>query len=269
MLKRGDLLVGIFDSLQDGLAVLDNEFRILAVNRTMEKWYSQSMPLVGKKCYQALQGASEVCEVCPARETFKTGAAAGAVIPQKRVEGENVAWLDVRSFPLIDPSTEHMQGVIECLRDVTERQRAEEVMTRQAQKIRELSTPVLQVREGLLILPIIGLIDTQRARQLTERLLRAIRANRAKVVVIDITGVPGIDSKVANHLLQTVEACRLMGAEAIVTGLSSEIAQTIVAIGVDLSKVKTVNDLQGGIDEADRLLGYRVITGQQQAAQVQ
>jgi rsbT co-antagonist protein RsbR len=145
-------------------------------------------------------------------------------------------------------------------REKVVREEREKVVRLQREVIRELSTPVLQLRERVLILPIIGMIDTQRARQLTEALLRAIRANRAKVVVMDITGVPAVDSKVANHLLQTVQAARLMGAGVIVTGLSAEVAQTLVAIGVDLSKLNTLSDLQSGIEEADRLVGYRVIT---------
>jgi rsbT co-antagonist protein RsbR len=76
---------------------------------------------------------------------------------------------------------------------------------------------------------------------------------------MDITGVPTIDSAVANHLVQTVEAARLLGANVIVTGLSPEIAQTLVNIGVDLGKMNTVGDLQGGIEEAERLLGYKVV----------
>jgi rsbT co-antagonist protein RsbR len=137
-------------------------------------------------------------------------------------------------------------------------QQRERIIREQQEAIRELSTPVLQVRERLLILPIIGAIDPQRARQLTEQLLQGIRTNRARVVVIDITGVAAIDSHVANHLVQTVEASRLLGAKVIVTGLSPEIAQTLVKIGVDLSKMNTVGDLQGGIEEAERLLGYTV-----------
>jgi len=133
----------------------------------------------------------------------------------------------------------------------------ERIIRQQQEAIRELSTPVLQVRERLLILPIIGVIDPQRARQLTEQLLRAIRANRAKVVVIDVTGVAAMDSGVANHLVQTVEASRLLGATVIVTGLSPAIAQTLVTIGVDLSEMATVGDLQGGIEEAERLLADR------------
>ncbi len=138
-------------------------------------------------------------------------------------------------------------------------QERERIIREQQEAIRELSTPVLQVRERLLILPIIGVVDPQRARQLTEQLLRGIRSNRAKVVVLDITGVPYIDSAVANHLVQTVEAARLLGAIVIVTGLSPEIAQTLVNIGVDLGKMNTVGDLQGGIEEAERQLGYRVV----------
>src|SRR5437870_2277250 len=136
----------------------------------------------------------------------------------------------------------------------------ERIIRQQQEAIRELSTPVLQVRERLLILPIIGVIDAQRARQLTEQLLRGIRTNRAKVVVIDITGVAAMDATVANHLVQTVEASRLLGANVIVTGLSPEIAQTLVTTGIDLSKMNTVGDLQGGIEQAERLLGYKVAT---------
>jgi rsbT co-antagonist protein RsbR len=148
-------------------------------------------------------------------------------------------------------------------------QERERIIRQQQEAIRELSTPVLQVRERLLILPIIGLIDPQRARQLTEQLLQGIRSTRAKVVVMDITGVPSIDANVANYLVQTVEAARLMGASVIVTGLSPQIAQTLVIIGVDLGKMETVGDLQGGIEKAERVLGYKVELDEQESNQGQ
>jgi rsbT co-antagonist protein RsbR len=135
----------------------------------------------------------------------------------------------------------------------------ERVIRQQEDSLRELSTPVLQVRERLLILPIIGVLDKERAHQLTEQLLGGIRTHRARVVVIDITGVPDVDEAVADHLVRTVDASRLMGAGVIITGLSSEIAQTLVTIGVDLDKMNTVGDLQGGIEEAERLLGFKVV----------
>ncbi len=129
----------------------------------------------------------------------------------------------------------------------------EGIIGQQQDALRQLWTPVLQVRERMLLLPIIGVVDSQRAQQLTEDLLCAIRDNRARVAVVDITGVPIVDTRVANHLVQTVEAARLMGAELIVTGLSAEVAQALVALGVELSKVNTVGDLRGGLEEAERL----------------
>jgi rsbT co-antagonist protein RsbR len=142
----------------------------------------------------------------------------------------------------------------------------ERVIRQQQDAIRELSTPVLQIRERLLLLPIIGVIDTYRARMITESLLRSIRANRAKVVVMDITGVATIDSRVANHIIQTVTAAKLMGATVIVTGLSAEVAQSLVVLGIDLEKLNTAGDLQGGLEEAELLLGYRVQRTEDRAA---
>jgi rsbT co-antagonist protein RsbR len=135
----------------------------------------------------------------------------------------------------------------------------EGVIRSQEEAIRELSTPVLQVRERLLIVPVIGIVDTQRARQITESMLRSIRSSRARAVVMDITGVPMVDSKVANHLVQSVEAARLMGTTVIITGLSPEIAQTMVTLGADLPDVQTYGDLQTGLEEANAILGLRVV----------
>ncbi|MGH8161979.1 MAG: STAS domain-containing protein [Gammaproteobacteria bacterium] len=135
----------------------------------------------------------------------------------------------------------------------------ERIIHQQQEAMRKLSTPVLTVRKRLLILPIIGILSPQRARQLTEQALKAIRTNRAKVVVMDLTGVPTMDAPVANNLVQTVEAARLVGADVIITGVAPELARTLVGIGVDLDKLTTVGDLQGGIEEAEKLLGYRVV----------
>jgi rsbT co-antagonist protein RsbR len=134
----------------------------------------------------------------------------------------------------------------------------ERTIHEQREAFQELPTPVLPFREGMLLVPIIGLIDSVRARLLTEQLLGAVRDNRAKVVVIDITGVQAVDSRVANHMIQTVEAARLMGATAILAGVSPQIAQTMVTLGIDLGRIITVGDLQSAIERAESLLGYTV-----------
>lgn len=132
------------------------------------------------------------------------------------------------------------------------------VIGSQSEAIRELSTPVLQIRERMLLMPLIGVIDTHRARMITENLLGAVRDARAKVVVIDVTGVATIDTKVANHLIQTVTATRMMGAHTVVTGVTAEVAQSMVALGIEMTPFKTVGDLQGGVEYAEHLLGYEV-----------
>jgi rsbT co-antagonist protein RsbR len=144
----------------------------------------------------------------------------------------------------------------------------ERIILQQQQAISELSTPVLQVRDRLLLIPLVGMLDTHRARQVTESLLHAVREHRAKVVVIDITGVAAVDSKVANHLFQTVAAVKLMGATSIVTGLSAEVAQALVVLGVDVHRLNTAGDLEGGLEQANRLLGTRVVSAPRLAPRV-
>lgn len=133
----------------------------------------------------------------------------------------------------------------------------EQIITQQQAAIRELSVPVLQIREQMLILPLVGLIDSARARQVIETLLVAIRDHRAKGVVIDVTGVPMVDTQVANHLLQASKAAQLMGATVVITGISSEMARSLVGLGTDLPEATTMIDLQDGVEQIERLLGIR------------
>lgn len=130
----------------------------------------------------------------------------------------------------------------------------ERIIVEQQAVMRDLSTPVLELRPGLLLVPLIGLIDSDRALLLTQQLLEAIAANRAKTVVLDITGVAAVDSAVANHLMQTVQATRLMGAHTLISGLSAENAQTLVRLGLDLTPLNTVGTLADGVLAAGAIL---------------
>jgi rsbT co-antagonist protein RsbR len=135
----------------------------------------------------------------------------------------------------------------------------EHTIALQQEAIQELSTPVLQLREGLLLLPIIGAVDARRAHLLTDTLLRAIRSRRARVVVVDVTGVAAVNPEVANHLVQSVEAARLIGVIVILSGLSPAVARALIELGVNLSAYDVVGDLQSGIERSEHLLGYRVV----------
>jgi rsbT co-antagonist protein RsbR len=129
----------------------------------------------------------------------------------------------------------------------------------QRQTIGELETPVLQVWEGILALPLIGSLDTMRAQQMNEALLQRIVDTGSELVILDITGVPVVDTAVAKHLLETVAAARLLGAEVLIVGLSTRTALTLVHLGLDLSGVTTRATLAKGLQLAFARLGLEVV----------
>ncbi len=126
--EKERFMTSIFESIQDGISILDKNLTIIRVNAAMEKWYQHAMPVVGKRCFRAYHERHEPCEVCPTQRTLKTGEAAYEVVPKRGPRGEIVGWLDLFSFPLFDITTEEMQGVIEYVRDITEQKRAEEAL---------------------------------------------------------------------------------------------------------------------------------------------
>ena len=135
----------------------------------------------------------------------------------------------------------------------------ERIIKSQAQAISELATPVIQVWEGIVALPLVGSIDSARAKEIMENLLEAVVTYEADIVIIDITGVPVVDTQVANRLMRTVEAVRLLGTRSIITGINPVIAQTLVQLGVDLSQLTTKSSLRSGLQQAFRDLKLKVV----------
>lgn len=125
--------------------------------------------------------------------------------------------------------------------------------------LRELSVPVVPVWHGVLVVPLIGVLDSARARDMTQTLLDTIAKERARVAILDVTGVPTVDTQVADYLIRAVKAARLLGTRGILVGIRPAIAQTLVRLGMDLADVQTEADLQSGLRYAFRLLGYRIV----------
>jgi rsbT co-antagonist protein RsbR len=133
-----------------------------------------------------------------------------------------------------------------------------ETMTRHQAAIRELSTPVIKVYDRILLLPIVGTVDTQRANQIMETVLVQVVEQQAKVIIIDIAGVPVVDTKVADHILQTTAAVQLLGAQTILTGISASVARTVIQLGVELTRVDTRAKLSEGIEVALSIIGKKI-----------
>jgi rsbT co-antagonist protein RsbR len=174
------------------------------------------------------------------------------ITERKRAEAEvQKAYADVKR--------QVEEQTAELKREVAERERLQqEIIEAQKQALREISTPIIPVMERIIVMPLIGGIDTLRARDITRALLAGIQQHKAKVVIIDITGVPIVDSGVASYLNKTIQAARLKGARTIITGISDAVAETIVDLGIDWSGIETLADLRTGLLVALNSLGIEL-----------
>ena len=136
-------------------------------------------------------------------------------------------------------------------RDLVDRlQEASAAQAQMREAIQELSTPIIPLYTGVLAVPLVGRVDSQRAQALTEAMLEAIAREQAELVLLDITGVAVVDTNVANHLLQTARAAALLGSQVVLVGISAEVAQTLVQLGLDLGQLVTLSNLQSGLEFA-------------------
>jgi rsbT co-antagonist protein RsbR len=128
--------------------------------------------------------------------------------------------------------------------------------------LQELSASLIPIFEGITVMPLVGTIDTERAKQIMENLLHGVVKHRAEVVLIDITGVPVVDTMVAHHIIQAAEAVRLVGAKCMLVGIRPEIAQTIVNLGINLNQLTTKSTLKKGIEAALEIMNYKIVKGE-------
>jgi len=150
-------------------------------------------------------------------------------------------------------------GVFAAARDISERKQAEARIQQQSNEIMELSTPVMQVWNGVVVAPLIGSLDSARTQQFMERLLSRIVETNSPVALVDIMGVPTIDTQTAQHLIETITAVRLLGSQVILTGVRPAIAQTLVHLGVNLSDILTRSSLSAGLLVAFNILNLEVV----------
>jgi PAS domain S-box-containing protein len=181
---------------------------------------------------------------------------------------EQIAYEDARisgAFEVYVFQSEPGTAVVAFL-NITERKQAEaerarlqqQVIEAQRAALQELSTPIIPIMERIVVMPLVGAIDTGRSRDVMRALLNGISQYRAHIAILDITGVPVVDSGVAQHLSHTIQAARLKGAQTIITGVSDAVAETIVDLGIDWSGVETLRDLQSGLMVALDRLGYQI-----------
>jgi rsbT co-antagonist protein RsbR len=248
----------ILNTLPETIVYQDTQHKILWANRAACESAGASLgDLLWRYCYEVWGHRSTRCEDCAVAKAMEAGQP--QEIEKPTPDGRYVV---ARGYPVQD-ARGGVVGGIEIVQDITEQKRAQtereqlqqEVIEAQRRALQELSTPIIPVMDRVIVIPLVGSIDTMRARDITRSLLAGIRERRASVVILDITGVPIVDSGVAAHLNKTIQAARLKGARTIVTGISDAVAETIVDLGIDWSGVETLSDMQTGLVAALSSIG--------------
>ncbi len=236
-------LDSVFSSMADALVVADAEGLVQTVNRaTTELLGFTERELIGKPVGALFSEALETSQILALR---------GHEMQCLTKDGEAIE-ASVSAAPLLNGTT--IEGFVCVLRDVTERRRAEEERMRLEEAIRAkndlirtMSTPLIPISDEIVVMPLVGTLDQERADQVLESLLRGIAAATPRVAILDITAVPVVDANVANALVRAAHAARLLGVDVVLTGLRAEVAKTLVDMGLDLPGVRTCSTLKSGI----------------------
>lgn len=244
----------IFDIAADGIRVINKEFDVTRVNETLGKMVKSSQEeMKKKKCYETFRGALCHTPNCTLTQILNGKDRVEMSIEKMREDGTTVPCI-VTAKPFRNSKGEII-GVIEDFKDMTY---IKEVEARTAM-IFESSTPVVQVWEGVVVTPIIGTLDSERTQQIMEQLLEKIVETHSRIALIDITGVPSIDTAIAQHLVDTINAVKLLGSQVVITGIKPSIAQTLVHLGINLTGILTRKSLAEGIEVALKTLNLKIV----------
>jgi len=241
---------GIIEFNMDGTIVNSNANFLNVLGYTLEEVKGKHHRIFCEKSYASSPEYKQFWEKLN-RGEFDSG-------EYKRI-GKNgrEVYIQATYNPILDLNGKPMK-VLKIATDVTEKKRLDEERSKQAALIMEMSTPVMRLWDHILLLPIVGLVDSKRVQLIMETVLQKIVDYQTKVIIIDIQGVPSVDSAVANHLIKVTKATKLMGCTCIVTGISPEISQSLVNLGLELTDILTQSTLKDGVATSLEKTGFQL-----------
>jgi PAS domain S-box-containing protein len=257
-----DLFQLVVDHLPQSICWKDRNSVFLGCNLPFARSLGAERPsdLIGKSDYELTSAELADAYVADDRQVMEGGLAkVNFEEPIQHPDG-TMGWLLTSKIPLRAP-VGTVVGVLVSLEDISARKQAEEDRARSQEEyiqmqsglLAELSTPLIPLTQAVVVMPLIGAIDSRRAQQVLDTLLHGITERRARIAILDITGVPIVDTHVAGALIRAAQAAQLLGAQVVLTGIRPEVAQTLVGMGTELHGIITRSDLQSGIAFATRV----------------
>jgi rsbT co-antagonist protein RsbR len=258
--EQAELFQTVIDQMSDGVILADPDGRFRIFNQASQRIFGPNRDTAGAAwaehygMFRPDQQTRFPTEELPLAQALRGQESRDVEVFVRHPGAPDGLWITVNGRPLFDRAGQITGGLVVC-RDETERKRAaaerahlqETLIEMQTATLRELSTPLIPITDQVVVMPLVGTVDARRADQVLETLLEGITRNQAQVAIVDITGVPVVDTHVANGLLRIAQSARLLGTSVILTGIRPEVAQTLVGLGVGMEGIITRSTLQSGI----------------------
>jgi rsbT co-antagonist protein RsbR len=246
----------ILEQIPTPVMAVNKDLEIIYMNAACRKFIGKSWEeIVKQHCYDLFGSAhcrTMDCRMLQAIENHEVRSGRNE-IPM----GDLTVYIEYYAVPLKDPEG-NIIGGLEFILDISEKVRDEQRLEEQSRTIREISTPTIELWDRVLVLPVVGVIDSMRAQQMTNTMLNKIKESSAKVIILDIQGVAAVDTAVANHLIKITKATRLMGCQCIISGISPAVASTIVQLGIEIGDVKTNSTLRDALENSFTMMNFEV-----------
>ncbi|WKY45750.1 PAS domain-containing protein [Eubacteriaceae bacterium ES2] len=255
-LEDDKLKAQLLEQIPVPVMAVDCNLKIIYINEAGKKMLNKGHEqLIGCSCHEIVN--SEQCGTpeCNMLKVQKTGKqiTARSLIMVNHIKTP----IEYTSVPFKNEKGEIIGG-LEFFMDITERVNYENRLKEQSHTIREMSTPTIKLWDGVMVLPVVGVIDSMRAQHMMDSILNKIAETYTKVIILDIHGVAAVDTAVANHLIKITKATKLMGCECILSGISPAVAQTIIQLGIDMGTIQTKATLSDALSEAFIMLDLEV-----------
>ncbi len=243
-----DLSTQVLDQLPTTVFAVDSDMKIIFMNKAgLNILGKSSKDVLGLHCgdvFNSKHCGNKDCRMKTAMNTGETSTARNEIT----LNGKTIP-IEYTAAPLTDAGGNVIGGV-EYVIDITERVRDEKRLREQSRTIQEISTPAISLWEGIVVLPVLGVVDSMRAQQMMNAMLNKIRETSAKTIILDIQGVAAVDTAVASHLIKITKATKLMGCHCIISGISPAVAEALVHLGIDLGDVATNSSLRDALGDA-------------------